>query len=192
MKPRTPRAVPDPVPCDTERRSHPRCSQGSGPPHTRHSTIPARRHRAPLGRHRARPARPTRSRAPPRQPLDASGQLSHLTLSKTSTRPGDDDRLAHGSPMGLAASRLGSRFGRTRVERGGCCSHPSARSTRRPLTPVSPASTPGMPVLPASRCRLCRRHVNDDGFRDTERLPPACGPPRAVRSAPALPPEPTS
>jgi hypothetical protein len=164
---------------------------------TRHtpfsSATPARPRQEPLGHHRARIS--TAAHSEDHTSLltrDASSQLVHLTLSKTSTRAPRDDRPARGQPMEPPASRPRSRFGRWAPDPEDDV-HVSVGPANQPLVPASPTGSPAkIAFLPTSQCRLCHLRVNDGGFHDTEHLPPACGPPRAVPSHPVLPPGSTS
>jgi hypothetical protein len=95
--------------CTSLWRCHP--SRGTRTPVR--SAIPARPRQRPLGPHRTRSV----SGSPPGgfEPVptkDASGQLVHPTLSKTSTRTPRGYRLARSSSMRPIASRLWPRFGR--------------------------------------------------------------------------------
>ena len=74
-----------------------------------HPAISARPRQGPLGRHRARSDPDS---CEPSLTRDASGQLMHPTLSKTSTRAPRSYRLTQGLSMRPHASRRWPRFGR--------------------------------------------------------------------------------
>ena len=74
---------------------------------------------------------------------DASGQLMHPTLSKTSTRAPRDYRLTQGLSMRPSASRRWPRFGRWAPGAGPTLVTPESTLLGvRPLTPVSLADLP--------------------------------------------------
>jgi hypothetical protein len=115
---------------------------------------------------------------------DASGQLVHSTLSKTSTRTACGCQPARGWSTrpelhghGLASAGL-----------------PETRSdaSHTELTPQGPTSdalvTGRLPRLspgpPSDQYRFRLRLVKSSGFRDTGRLQPASSPPRALRFSP--------
>jgi hypothetical protein len=113
----------------------------------------------------------TRTLRPERPPArDASSQLVHSTLSKTSTRTACGYRPAQGLPMrpplhgfGLASTGLpGPRLGACHTE------HTSQGPTSDALvTGRQPRLSPGPP---SDQRRFCHRLVKDSGFHDTERL----------------------
>jgi hypothetical protein len=139
----------------------------------------------PSARHRARSDPDSFE---PSLTRNASGQLMHLTLSKTSTRAPRGYRLAQGLSMRPHASRRWPRFGRwprLRVRRSSRQSpHCTELDLRRPCRQlISPTVRP---VPPSSQCRFCCRLVKDDGFHDTGRLPPPRSLSRALRAPPGV------
>jgi hypothetical protein len=123
-----------------------------------------------------RPARPAAR--------DASGQLVHSTLSKTSTRAACGYRPARGWSMrpllhgfGLASAGLPElRLGALHTE----------LTTRGPtsdalVTGRQPRLSPGPP---SDQHRFRRHLVKDSGFHDTERLQPASSLPQALCFSP--------
>jgi hypothetical protein len=154
------------------------------PAHPFAQPTPRRPRQRRLGSSRARlPAarvlRPARPAA-----RDASGQLVHSTLSKTSTRAACGYRPAQGLSMrpllhgfGLASAGLpGARFGACHTELASQGPTSDALVTGR-----QPRLSPGPP---SDQYRFHRHLVKDSGFHDTERLEPASSPPRALCFSP--------
>jgi len=156
------------------------------PAHPFARLTPRRPRQRRLGSRRARP--PTaRTLRPEQLPArDASSQLLHSTLSKTSTRAACGYRPAQGLPMrpllhgfGLASAGLpGARLGACHTE------HTSQGPTSDALvTGRQPRLSPGPP---SDQHRFHHHLVKDCGFHDTERLQPASSPPRALRFSPRV------
>jgi hypothetical protein len=183
------RLEPCQTPQETPRVETPRpgvSTRPETPAHPFARPTPRRPRQERLGSNRARlpVSRALRPEVPAAR--DASGQLVHSTLSKTSTRTACGYRPAQGWPMrpplhgfGLASADLpGARLGASHTELA------SQGPTSDAL--VTGRQPRALPSPPSDQHRFRRRLVKGSGFHDTERLQPESSPPRALRFSPRV------
>jgi len=185
LQPRTSRVVPDPTEMYSASQYTP-LKQWSLIRSDRtpvRSAIPAKSHQRLLVCHRARlTSDGAGSHDPEPWPAkDASSQLVHPTLSKKSTRVPRDSRPLLGVTR-PSASRLWPHFGQHPSPRVPRCSRRTDASRTNLWRPCCRWVAPTLrSVPPSGRSCFPRRLVNGNALHSTERLPPASGPPRAVR-----------